>query len=629
MLILLSLLIACKSTVEVEAVCDENATPWTPGTEAFEEKTDEWGITDIAPDGVRISAVDVDHDGWTDLVVRKGTAADDFAADPVVRQVWYLHNTGQGRFEDLTQSSGMVTNRAGDATKGRHGPTWVFGDLDNDGDLDFYAGTNDKNGDLPDTSEVLLNDGTGHFTLAEDDNDIRVGKGDMPFGAVLVDVDRDGKLDLYVAQYDNGEGPQVSRLYLGRGDGTFNEDTEDAGMKTKSWSAIIDLNAAQSHTRSWAALGCDLNNDGAVELLAASYGRSPNHLWLNDGTGKFANRSVASGYAYDERLDWSDNQSAMCWCKFHASDAGCAGVSEPDLIRCDSDADAFRWDHRYDRELYRLGGNSGATQCADLDNDGWMDLVTSEIVHWDVGSTSDPSEILHNTQDGEVKFARPGNDVTGLTRVHEITDWNDGDITGSTFDFDNDGWTDVYIGSSDYPGARGLLFHQESPLRFSPVPVEDGIDHMRAHGSAVADFDRDGDLDLVVGHSSSRCDSDCYDTFAVRLFENQAIQNGASNYVQLELVGTTANKSAIGARVEAKAGGVTQTHQIDGGHGQMGAQDDLVQHFGLGAACEAEVTVTWPIEGAPKQTLTLPAGHRYRITQGVEEFEVIDVTGGE
>lgn len=57
----------------------------------------------------------------------------------------------------------------------------------------------------------------------------------------------------------------------------------------------------------------------------------------------------------------------------------------------------------------------------------------------------------------------------------------------------------------------------------------------------------------------------------------------------------------------------------------MGAQDDLVQHFGLGSACEAEITVTWPIDGAPTQTFTLPAGHRYRITQGVEDYELIDV----
>jgi hypothetical protein len=615
----LVLLVGCSS--KVEAVCDAAAQPWAPEKPVFREVTDEWGLSEIQATGVRMAAVDVDHDGWTDLVIRKGAGADDFGAEGV-RQVWYLRNTGQGRFEDVTQASGLVATRSGDNPNiGRMGSAYVFGDVDNDGDLDVYSGNPDSAGTSPDTSEILLNDGTGKFTLADDDSELRRGEGDMPFGPAFVDFDRDGKLDLYTAQYDNADGPQQSRLYRGKGDGTFEDVTDEVGLETKAWGSIAVLDAGQSHTRSWAGLACDLNNDGASELMASSYGRSPNHLWLNDGSGEFDNQSVLSGYAYDDRKDWSDNQSARCWCMLHPTDTDCAGVPEPDLIACDSDEDAFRWDHDFDRYSFRLGGNSGATQCADLDNDGWFDLVTSEIVHWDVGSSSDPSEILRNTQDPTVVFERPGNEVTGLTRDHDIVAWNDGDITGSVFDFDNDGWNDIYIGSSDYPSTRGLLYHQSSPLQFQPVPFDEGIDHMRSHGSVVADFDRDGDLDFVVGHSSARCDSDCYETFSVRMFENQL----GGNFVQVEVVGGAgSNRSAIGARVEAKAGGITQTHQVDGGHGQFGAQDDLVQHFGLGSACEAEITVTWPTPDRPQQTFTVAAGHRWRIVQGAEEPELID-----
>ncbi len=620
MVVALSLLFACNH--KVEAVCDTTAQPWAPGTAAFVDTTDAWGITAVLPEGVRIAAVDFDHDGWTDLIVRKGSGADDFNPDGV-RQVWMLKNTGNKTFEDVTQASGLVQTRYGDDPMiGRPGSNYVFGDVDNDGDLDAYSGNPDAAGTSKETSEILLNDGAGHFTLASDESDLRVGAGDMPFGAAFTDYDRDGVLDLYVAQYDDSDGPQQSHLYHGRGDGTFEDTTSDANLTTLAWSNIAAINTGASHSRSWAALACDLNNDGGPELLAASYGRAPNALWVNQNDGTYTNRSLLSGYAYDENTDWSDNQSARCWCEFNPDEPDCVGVPPVDLIVCDTVEDAFRWDETFDREAFRLGGNSGATQCADLDNDGWMDLVTSEIVHWDVGQSSDPSEILHNLQESDVTFDRPGNDVTGLIREHERTDWNDGDITGSTFDFDNDGWTDVWIGNSDYPGSRGLLFHQDAPLQFSPVSIPDGVDNPRSHGSVTADFDRDGDLDFVVGHSSARCDSDCRENFSVHLFENQL--NG--NFVQVEVVGGEgSNRSAIGARVDVVAGDLHETHQVDGGHGQFGAQDDLVQHFGLGTACEAEVTVTWPTPARPTTTFTLPAGHRWRIVQGAEEPELIDV----
>ncbi|HQP38721.1 MAG TPA: ASPIC/UnbV domain-containing protein, partial [Polyangiaceae bacterium] len=76
------------------------------------------------------------------------------------------------------------------------------------------------------------------------------------------------------------------------------------------------------------------------------------------------------------------------------------------------------------------------------------------------------------------------------------------------------------------------------------------------------------------------------------------------------------NRAAIGARVTVKAGGVTQTRDVGGGHGHFGAQDDLALHFGLGAECTAEVTIRWPDASLTTETFTLPAGHRFAIAQG-------------
>ena len=287
------------------------------------------------------------------------------------------------------------------------------------------------------------------------------------------------------------------------------------------------------------------------------------------------NISVESGYAYDDRMDWSDNESARCWCALHPDDDDCDAVPAPELISCQTDEDAFRWNHTYDREAFRLGGNSGTTICADLDNDGWFDLLTTEIVHWDVGESSDPSEILWNEQAERPSFFRPGNAETGLLRTHDIVDWNEGDITAAVIDFNNDGLLDILIGSTDYPGTRALLYEQVSPRAFEAVPIETGIDHTRSHGVAVADFDHDGDLDLVLGHSSGRCDEDCYDSFHVRLYENQMVTSGA--WLQLNLEGAEgSNRSAIGARIEVTANGVTQSRQLGGGHGHYGMQDSMV-----------------------------------------------------
>jgi len=211
------------------------------------------------------------------------------------------------------------------------------------------------------------------------------------YGAAFIDFDRDGLLDLWLTSYSDGDSqPAQDRLYRGDGAGGFSDVTEAAGLTTSAWSFVSTLNEALSHTRSWAALACDVTGDGWPELMSASYGRSPNHLWTHQGDGTFANTSVESGYAFDHRVDWSDNESARCWCSLHPDDDDCAGVPEPELIRCSRDDDAFRWDHSYDREPFRLGGNSGQTTCADVDNDGHFDLLTSEIVHWDVGRRPTP-----------------------------------------------------------------------------------------------------------------------------------------------------------------------------------------------------------------------------------------------
>ena len=601
-------LIACTETKESTCV-DVADGP----TVAFVEQTEKWGLDGINAVGTRVSAVDFDGDGWTDLFIRKDGSSDDFSGD--ARSSWLLRNNEGNGFVDVTESSGVRTPRNGG--KGRPGQVVAFGDVDNDGDLDVYTGYN-ADGSRDETSELMINNGDGTFSLGDESNEFRSSSAAKPAGAAFVDYNLDGKLDLWLGQASATQ----DRLYWGYGDGTFVDVTRGVNLQTKAWSgnALDDINNGGGHTVSWSAASCDLNNDGYPDLLSASYGRAPNHLWEGASDGMFINRSVSSGYAFDENQDWSDNESARCWCTLHPDATGCGGVPEPVKIRCEEDDDAFRWNHSTDREPYRLGGNSGATICADINNDGWNDLLTTEIVHWDVGLNSDSSSILINNQTEEVSFTRPDLEEVGITRTHDIVDWNDGDITGTIFDFDNDGRKDLYIGSTDYPGTRGLLYHQQEDGTFVEVGPEQGLEHNRSHGVAVADFDRDGDLDIVIGHSSGRCDDDCPESFHARLYENQ--WEAKRNFVQIALIGGSgSNKSAVGARVEVTHDGVTQMQEVGGGYGHYGAQNDLVLHFGVDASCELDVKVMWPNAARTEQTFTVESGARYTIHQdeGLQE----------
>jgi len=592
---------------------------WEAGRVAFREATSRWGLDALRVEGVRLSVADVDGDGFADLFVRRGGAAVDDFTEGGTRAHWLLRNAAGARFEDVTEASGIVASRHGGPL--RNAEVTVFADVDGDGHVDAFTGTSRPTfaGSEDESSEIMLNDGTGRFVLGPSDSAPRRENGMVAIGgAAFVDVDRDGVIDLFVGNGAIAGAPQQDRLYRGLGDGRFEEITGLAGLETESWRSPDDLDEARGHSNAWGVLACDLNGDGGPELLVSSYGRAPNHLWQAAGEEPwYVNRSIESGYAFDHRQDWTDNESARCWCELHPTADDCEGVPAAELIRCETDADAFRWNHATDRRPYRLGGNSGTTVCADVNGDGAMDLLTTEIVHWDVGSSSDPSELLFNRGGADVAFDRPGGERTGLARARDRVDWNDGDMTAAIFDFDNDGRPDVYLGSSDYPGTRGHLYRQREDGTFTELPLDVGIDHRSSHGIAIADFDRDGDLDVAVGHSRTRCEGGdhCYEKATVRLFENVIGQDG--NWIQLSLRGGPAtNRLAIGARIEVRAGGRLQVQEIGGGHGHYGIQHDLVSHFGLGVACEAEVTIRWPDRALSAQRFTVQSGYRYLVEQG-------------
>jgi len=592
------------------------------GQQAFTDMTKASSLFTLGVTGVRVTAVDWDDDGDPDLAVRTtDTARDDFTKFGAERKTWLLRNDGGWVFTDVTQASGFTATR--DGGQGRATHVVIFGDVDNDGDLDGFSGLyvnpDTTKPDPGDRNEILLNDGDGTFTLGE--------AGDLRFAdqriatmaASFADIDRDGRLDLWLGTGDGPTEPQPDHLFTGDGTGSFTDVSSALGIVTYPWISLSQLNQAKGHHDSWGATACDLNGDGWPELMGSSYGRYFNALWQR-GDAKFALRSIDSGYGADQRTDWTTNLNAQCYCKLNPTAEDCAHCPAPPAwFGCSAGAQ-LRWNHTYDREPFRLGGNTFTTACGDVDNDGDLDLMTYTIVHWDVGDSSDPSELLVN--DGTGTFTRPGGEVTGLTRDWGTVSWNAGDMSGGFLDFDNDGRLDVYVGSSDYPGTRGFLFHQKVDGTFEEVTPSSGIDHPRSHGFGLADFDGDGDLDVVLGHGRARCtegEAGCYPTQEVHAFRNDVGQDG--NWLRLKLEGGPGtNRAAIGARVRVTAGGVTQTQEVGGGYGHVGIQGDLTLHFGLGTACDVDrVEVRWPDQALTTQVFEGVRGnYRLHLTQGGE-----------
>ncbi len=608
------------------------------GGTRFSDTTDQWnlGASGLNLVGNRLTVADLDNDGYPDLIVHAVTSnlrQNIELADGGKRLVWQLMNrplgeTGHRTFVDET-GNGFFQVPGGSATQYRSAQLAVFGDVDNDGDLDGFSGTyTDPNSPLTDPgdrSQVLLNDGTGHFTLAPASATTPPVSQRMPTtSATFTDADRDGLLDVFVGNWYEAYGFSYlgvqARLYRGRGgNGQFTDVTLASNLGTDDTGYAGFTN----HRPAYGVTACDLDDDGAPELMVSAYGRQPNLLYRNDGVGRFVDQSVDSGFATDGNMDFSDNQNFRCWCTANRAAASCQGVPNP-VIGCPTPASAG-WGVGTDDQPWRNGGNTFTTWCGDVDGDGKPELYNAEIHHWWAGSSSDSSELQRNVSTpGTVRLTRPGNAATGLVFPHRTSDWNEGGLMAAGGDLDNDGRLDLIAAASDYPDQFGLIFQQQESGAFLERGLAWGLHHECMSGLAIADFDRDGDLDVIAGASTARDCARRWSKNEVRFYENQAVDTKWL-LLHLEGNGTTANRAAIGAKVTVKAGGRTVTREVSGGYGHFGMQNDLTVHVGLGG-CEGadEITVRWPDAAATTQSFTRVPGNQFiRLKQGAPEpFQV-------
>jgi hypothetical protein len=144
-------------------------------------------------------------------------------------------------------------------------------------------------------------------------------------------------------------------------------------------------------------------------------------------------------------------------------------------------------------------------------------------------------------------------------------------------------------------------------------------------GLTVADFDRDGDLDVVVGSGTARQCSAIWKTNEIHLYQNDASHNGAWLLLRLQGDGTSTNRTGIGARVTVTAGGVPQVQQLGGGYGHMAMENDTVLFFGLGnCTAVASIEVRWPNQALSTDTWTAVATKQFvELRQGDPSVHVV------
>jgi hypothetical protein len=217
-------------------------------------------------------------------------------------------------------------------------------------------------------------------------------------------------------------------------------------------------------------------------------------------------------------------------------------------------------------------GHTIGSAWGDFDNDGYLDLFVGNFAHED--AWQDRSKFYRNLgPDGGFHFE----DKSGVAGLQYQETYS----SPCLGDYDNDGYLDLFFATINSTGTfpdRSVLYRNEGNWTFTDVTAVAGIDSHHTYQAAWADFDNDGDLDLITAGS---------------LYRNR----GNSNHwlkIRVEGDGVSVNRSAIGTQVRVYAGSEIMTRQVEGATGE-GNQNDLTLHFGLGShSGQVEVEILWP-----------------------------------
>jgi hypothetical protein len=483
----------------------------------------------IETTGTGVAIFDYDNDGWPDIFIVNGTQLEGFPAGKVPTNHLY-HNNHDGTFTDATKRAGLSRTGWGQGV--------CVGDYDNDGWEDLYVTYYGKN-------VLYHNNGNGTFTDVSDKAGVAGSGKAWGTGCAFVDYDRDGHLDLMVANYVDfdlssaptpGErssciwkgvpvmcGPRglpgsKNILYHNRGDGTFEDVTTKAHIDQTSGHYAFSVTTL------------DFDDDGWPDIFVAC-DSTPSILYHNNRDGTFTDVAITAGAAFNE-----DGRAQ-------------AGM--------------------------------GST-VADYNGDGRLDIFKTNF-------SDDTATLYRNNGDGTF------DDVTypaGLGLNTQYLGW------GTMFlDFDNDGWPDLLLVNGHvYPEVDSqhlgsnfqeprILYHNNGDGKFTDISASSGpgiTKAMSSRGLAIGDLWNDGRMSAVVSNMNA----------PPSLVVNQV--RAANHWAAFRAIGTKSNRDGIGARIRVRAGGRTLIDEVRSGS-SFDSNNDMRVHFGLGAAAKIDwVEVRWP-----------------------------------
>jgi len=482
----------------------------------------------IETTGTGLAIFDYDNDGWPDIFIINGTMMEGLPSGPAPTNHLY-HNNHDGTFTDVTAKVGLTATGWGQGV--------CVGDYDNDGWEDLYVTYYGKN--------RLYHNDHGVFTEVAEKAGVAGNGKAWGTGCAFVDYNRDGKLDLIVANYVDfdpattpvpGEGssckwkgvpvmcgPRGLRgskniLYENRGDRTFVDVTKKAHIDQTNGHFGFSVSTL------------DFDDDGWPDIYIAD-DSTPSILYHNNRDGTFTDVAVMAGVAYNEE----------------------------------------------GREQAGMG-----TSVADFNGDGTLDIFKTNF--------SDDTPTLYSNN-GDSIFT----DVTyaaGLGLHTQYLGW------GTMFlDFDNDGWPDLILANghvypevdkfhlgSGYEEPR-LLYHNNGNGTFTDVSESAGPGintPLSSRGLAVGDLWNDGRQSVVINNMHAR----------PSLLVNTL--RSPNHWVAFKTVGTRSNRDGIGAKITVHLGKRILVDEVRSGSSYI-SQNDMRVHFGLGQSTKMDaVQVRWP-----------------------------------